>query len=373
MQPDRSAQDPSRAPVRLDVVVTLSAQEENLRRDRQCLKQLKAAMIRQFSSGSEAIDFLGAQRVDLIVLDSPLEDMDGLKFLKLLRLNMDLRDTPVVMVTQEGQKDRVLEAIAAGVDGYVLRPYSQETFSRHMLRALKLERLAEIEQTQLLEGKRLLAEGKYDDAIEAFEELVSDENQAQKYYDMGCKYLMRQKYGQAIIAFKKAVKINELFAEAYKGLAEAYKGRGDLDGYKTYLQKAAETFAYFNRMEETKELFIEVLKYDAGCPNPYNTLGVKLRKNGDLPGALHAYRQALELTPDDENIHFNMAKAMFFMGDNKGAQEAILKALWINPNFAEGRKLHIKLFGREFKPPKGSTLPGGPPSTGTMDTLQDIE
>ena len=354
------------------MVAVVSGSEEHLRRDRQCLKQLKAAMIQQFSSGSEAIDFLGATSVDLLVIDSQLEDMDGFKFLKLLRLNMNLKDTPVVMVTGEGQKERVLEAIAAGVDGYVLRPYSVETFQRHMLRALKMDRLAEIEDAQLHEGKRLLAAGNYEEAIEAFEELISEENQAQKYYDMGCKYLVKQKYGQAIIAFKKAVKINELFAEAYRGLAEAYKGKGDLDGYKSYLQKAAETFAHFNRMEETKELFIEVLKYDSTTPNPFNTLGVKLRKAGDLPGALHAYKQALELTPDDESIHFNMSKAMFFMGDVKGAQDSILKALWINPNFTEGLKLHVKVYGREFQPPKGAAMPGGPPSSGTLDSAQDI-
>jgi len=365
-------QEIAASPVRLDVVAIVSGVEEHLRRDRQCLKQLKAAMIQQFASGSEAIDFLAVQDVDLVVLDSHLADMDGVKFLKLLRLNMNLKDTPVVMVTGDGQKDRVLESIAAGVDGYVLRPYSVETFQRHMLRALKIDRLVEIEHAQLSEGKRLLAAGKFEDAIEAFEELVSEDNQAQKFYDMGCKYLVKMKYGQAIIAFKKAVKINELYAEAYKGLAEAYKGKGDLESYKSYLQRAAETFAHFNRLEETKELFIEVLKYDASSPNPFNSLGVKLRKEGDLPGALHAYRQALELTPDDENIHFNMAKAQFFMGDNKGAQDALLKALWINSNFTEGLKLHLKLFGREFKPPKGAAMPGGPPSSGTLDSMQDI-
>ncbi|GFK92596.1 Chemotaxis protein CheY [Fundidesulfovibrio magnetotacticus] len=360
------------SPVRLNVTVIVSGNEENARRDRQCLKQLKASMIQSFTSGSEAIDFLGVQDVDLVVLDTALSDMDGLKFLRLMRLNMNLKDTPVVMVTQEGQKDRVLEAIAAGVDGYVLRPYSLETFQRHMLRALKVDKLVEIETAQLQEGKRLLAAGHFEDAIEAFEELVSEDNQAQKYYDMGCKYLMKQKYGQAILSFKKAVKINELFAEAYKGLAEAYKGKGDLEGYKTYLQRAAETFAHFNRLEETKELFIEVLKYDAASPNPFNSLGVRLRKAGDLPGALHAYRQALELTPDDENIHFNMAKAMHFMGDAKGAQDSLLKALWINPNFTEGLKLHLKIFNREFKAPKGAGMTGGPPSTGTLDSMQDI-
>ncbi|GAB6036715.1 hypothetical protein JCM15519_12740 [Fundidesulfovibrio butyratiphilus] len=339
-------------PVRLDVVVLVSNSEDHIRRDRQSLKALRPGQVLQFSTGSEAIDFLGDNHADLVLVDAALGDMDGVKFLRLLRLNMNLKELPVVMVTAESKKNRVLEAIAAGVDGYVLRPYSAETFHNHVTRAVKLERMAEIEQSQLVEARQSLAAGRYDEAIETFESLLTEDNQAQKYYDLGCKYLMRQKYGQAIIAFKKAVKLNDLFAEAYKGLAEAYKGKGDLDGYKHYLQKAAETFAHFNRLEETKELFIEILKFDAESPNPFNTLGVRLRRSGDLPGALHAYEQALELTPNDENIHFNMAKAYFFTGRIKPAQECVLKAMWLCPTFEEGRKLHLKLFGRDYQRPK---------------------
>lgn len=337
---------------RLDVVVLVSNSEDHIRRDRQTLKPLKPGQVFQFSTGSEAIDFLGENHADLVLVDAMLGDMDGVKFLRLLRLNMNLKELPVVMVTAESKKNRVLEAIAAGVDGYVLRPYSAETFQNHVTRAIKLERMAEVEQSQLIEARQALAEGRFDEAIETFESLVSEENQAQKFYDLGCTYLLRQKYGQAIIAFKKAVKLNDLFAEAYKGLAEAYKGKGDLDGYKHYLQRAAETFAHFNRLEETKDLFIEILKYDSDSPNPFNTLGVRLRKSGDLPGALHAYQQALELTPDDENIHFNMAKAYFFTGRVRLAQESILKALWLNPAFEEARKLHLKLFARDYNKPK---------------------
>ena len=356
----------------VEVVLVVSAHEEEARRDRQAVKQLGARNTLYFASGSEAIDFLGSRNVDLVLVDGQLADMDGLRFVKLMRLNMNLKSLAVVMVTSESKHSRVLEAIAAGVDGYVLRPYSRETFNRHVQRAVKLDRLAAVERSQLAEGKRLLEAGRYDDAIEAFEELVSEENQAQKYYDLGCKYLMRQKYGQAIIAFKKAVMINDLFAEAYKGLAEAYKGRGDLENYKNYLQRAAETFAHFNRMEETKELFIEILQYDAQCPNPFNTLGVKLRKAGDLPGALHAYRQALELTPEDENIHFNMAKAHFFMGEVPASKECILKSLWLKPDFEEARKLHLKLYGREFVTPRSAGAGWEGPGEEPPASLKDL-
>ncbi|MBF0480233.1 MAG: tetratricopeptide repeat protein [Desulfovibrionaceae bacterium] len=334
-----------------DTIVIITASDENAKRDTLALKQFRPRRMLRFSSGSEAIDYLNTGKADIILLDAELGDMDGIKFLKLVRLNMNLKNTPVVMVTSDGRRHHVLDAIAAGCAGYILRPYSPDTFKRHVLRACQAERMTEIEELHVKEAREMVSLGNYDDAIEAFEEIVSEQNQAQKFYDLGCKYLMRQKFGQAIIAFKKAVKINDLYAEAYKGLAEAYKGRGDLDNYKTYAQKAAEVFAQFNRMEEVKDLFIEILKYDPDSPNPFNTLGVNLRRAGDLPGALHAYRQALELTPEDENIHFNMSKAYFFMGDESKAKARVTAALALNPDFTEARKLYLKIFGTAYPVP----------------------
>ena len=215
--------------------------------------------------------------------------------------------------------------------------------------------------------------GNFDDAIEAFEEIISEQNMAQKYYDMGCRCLLRQKYGQAIIAFKKAIKINDLFADAYKGLADAYKGKGDLEEFKRNLQRAAEIHAQFDRMEQTKELFIEILKYDPHTPNPFNSLGVKLRKSGDLAGALHAYDQALSLTPDDENIHFNLSKAYYFMGNTDAAKRCVEKALGISPAFPEARKLYRKLFGRDAPPaPVSASPPADDNREATATSLRDV-
>ena len=336
------------SPILFDTVVIVSRNEENARRDRRSLAPFRPRRVEQFASGAMALEFLVSNRVDMVLLDSQLDDMDGLQFLRASRRDPRLRDVPMVMVTAQSQRDKVLDTIAVGCAGYILRPYSEETFAKHVLRGCQVERVTEIERQQIEDAREMVAMGNFDDAIEAFEEIISEQNMAQKYYDMGCRCLVRQKYGQAIIAFKKAIKLNDLFAEAYKGLADAYKGKGDLDEFKRNLQKAAEIHAQFNRMEETKELFIEILKYDPNTPNPFNSLGVKLRKSGDLAGALHAYDQALGLTPDDENIHFNMSKAYYFMGNTDQARESVEKALDINPGFEEGRKLYRKLAGREF-------------------------
>jgi tetratricopeptide (TPR) repeat protein len=349
------------SPILFDTVVIVSKNEDNARRDKRSLASFRPQRVEIFASGQKALAFLTAHHVDMVIVDSQLEDMDAMQFLRLSRRDLRLKDVPVVMVSSNSSREQVLDAIAQGCAGYILRPYSEDTFAKHVLRGCQVERVTEIEQQQLADARDLIASGNFDDAIEAFEEIISEQNMAQKYYDMGCRCLVRQKYGQAIIAFKKAIKINDLFAEAYKGLADAYMGKGELDEFKRYLQKAAEVHAQFNRLEETKELFIEILKYDPLSPNPFNSLGVKLRKSGDLAGALHAYTQALTLTPDDENIHFNMSKAFYFMGNVEAAKISVEKALEISPAFEEGRKLYRKLYNRDYPRPAG---PGEAPRPG---------
>ncbi|EPR42682.1 response regulator receiver protein [Desulfovibrio sp. X2] len=334
-----------------DSVIILTDNETHAKRDKQSVLAFGPRVVRFFDKGSDAFDYLSRNRVDIIFCDSALADMDGVRFLRLLRQNMNLTRIPVVMVTLENRKTKVLDCISAGCAGYILRPYSMETFERHVKLALNVEAVCEIEEIQLEEARDMVSRGEFDDAIEAYEEVLSGQDEARKYYDMGCSFLFKRKYGKAIIAFKKAVKINALFAEAYKGLADAYKGKGDFDNYKLFLKKAAETHAQFDRLEETKELFIEILKYESGAPNPFNTLGVRLRREGDNVGALHAYDQAVKLTPEDENVYFNMSKAHYFMGNKGHALSTVRQALTRNPAFLEARKLYSLLTGEEWSVP----------------------
>ncbi|WP_034643477.1 tetratricopeptide repeat protein [Desulfovibrio inopinatus] len=336
--------------LQFNTVLLLSDKEEHLRLDRTSIKMFAPRQVVALTSATEAIDFLNSQTADMVLLDTMLEDMDGIKLLKLLRQNMKLKRTPVVMVTNEGHKHKVLDAITAGCDGYILRPYSLETYKRHLSWALQIDRINEIEEEQLSDARELLKLGEYDDAIEAFEEIVSEHNEAQQFYDLGCRMLVEQNYGQAIVAFKKAIKINDLYADAYKGLAEAYMAKSDTENYRYYLQKASEIFAEFNRLEEAKEAFVDILKYDNKTPNPFNSLGVKLRRLGDLPGALHAYQQALQLTPDDENIYYNIAKAYYILGDLQNSNVHITRCLEMNSHFEEAKVLFKKIFGMDWAP-----------------------
>ncbi|WP_461210025.1 tetratricopeptide repeat protein [Desulfocurvus sp. DL9XJH121] len=334
-----------------NTICLISGVEDHLRRDKFNLSRIRAGNIKAYSTGHDALEYLEKASVDCILLDTELLDMDGFELLRALRQTPLHRKTPIIMVTVANKKDSVLDAVDAGCTGYVLRPYSEETLKRHLVMAKQLERFSEIEEEQLRQAQDMVEQGDFDDAIEEFEEILTVQDEARKYYDMGCDYLLRQKYGKAIIAFNKALKINDLYAEAYQGLAKAYKGKGNIQKYANYLQKAAEVHAQFDRMDQAKTLFIEVLKHDNQAPNPYNTWGVQLRRQGDYPGAVQAYNRALELTPKDENIHFNLSKAYFFMGDRKKAESALKKALRTNGDFPEALKFFSEVTGEPWPGP----------------------
>lgn len=351
-----------------DVVIMTNA-DVHARRDSATLTSFGMPDAKVFANGVDAIDYIADNPVDLILCDSSLDDMPGIKFAQIVRKNMSGKPMPIIMVTLENRKDYVLDSIAAGCVGYILRPYSLDTFEKYLVLATQLDNYPEIEEMELQEAKDMVERGNFDEAIEAFEELISYQDEAQKYYDMGCKFMVQGKYGKAIVSFKKALKINELFAEAYRGLADAYKGKGDVEAYKKFLRKAADVHAQFDRLEETKSVFIEILKFDSETPNPFNTLGVNLRKHGDYPGAIHAYKQALELTPNDENIYFNMAKAYYFMGKLESASDAVVMALKMNTQLREANKLYQRIHGKPWTPVAGNTVQQRHPADGVTSAV----
>lgn len=342
-------------------VLILSDKEAHAKWDFGSVKKLKPAYLDVLASGKEALSYLNRYKTDLVLLDSKLADMDGIAFLLQLKEQLGGKnkadDTPVIMVTTENRRSKVLDALAAGCSGYILRPYSQQTFERHLLQSKRMENFTEIEESQLQGAKELVSQGAFDDAIEAFEEILDDKDEAERYYDMGMGYLVESKYGKAIVAFKKALKLNRLFAEAYKGLADAYAGKGKHEESVKALKRAAEIHAQFDRMEETKELFIEILKLESEAYNPFNSLGVRLRRENDYPGAIKAYKRALELTPDDENVYFNLAKAYIFMGNKEVAETSLRKALSLNGEFEEAGAMFKRLTRQEWTPSATARVP----------------
>ncbi|HOW57460.1 MAG TPA: tetratricopeptide repeat protein [Smithellaceae bacterium] len=71
----------------------------------------------------------------------------------------------------------------------------------------------------------------------------------------------------------------------------------------------------------------------------YNEMGIGYRLSGDTDKAIQEYKKALSISPDDENLFYNLARVYIEIGNKKKAEECIGRALKLNPDFIEGFKL----------------------------------
>jgi two-component system chemotaxis response regulator CheY len=92
--------------------------------EKNILNQIGFNDIMEAANGLEALSQIAARKPDLILLDWNMPQMDGLTFMQTYRKTD--RTTPIIMVTTEAEKRRVVEAIKAGVNNYVVKPFTPE-------------------------------------------------------------------------------------------------------------------------------------------------------------------------------------------------------------------------------------------------------
>lgn len=78
--------------------------------------------------GLDALEKLTALRVDLVVVDRDMPNMDGMAFVRSVRNNFYLLDTPVVMVSDCLDEEEESNALEAGVDLLFAKPVSSDLF-----------------------------------------------------------------------------------------------------------------------------------------------------------------------------------------------------------------------------------------------------
>ena len=68
--------------------------------------------------------------------------MTGIDLLKALRANPKFSRMPVLLITAEGRKENIVEAAQAGADGYIVKPFTQDTLQEKLARILSKYDLA---------------------------------------------------------------------------------------------------------------------------------------------------------------------------------------------------------------------------------------
>ncbi|MCB2426294.1 chemotaxis response regulator CheY [Methylophaga pinxianii] len=77
--------------------------------------------------GLTALPILNAGGVDFLVTDWNMPGMQGIDLLKTVRADPKLATLPVLMVTAETKREQIIEAAQAGVNGYIVKPFTAAT------------------------------------------------------------------------------------------------------------------------------------------------------------------------------------------------------------------------------------------------------
>nr|WP_036161469.1 chemotaxis response regulator CheY [Marinomonas ushuaiensis] len=74
--------------------------------------------------GTTALPILQGGTIDFLVTDWNMPGMTGIELLRAVRADEKLKTTPVLMVTAEAKRDQIIAAAQAGVNGYVVKPFT---------------------------------------------------------------------------------------------------------------------------------------------------------------------------------------------------------------------------------------------------------
>ena len=94
------------------------------------LHELGFTNITEADDGATALPMLKKNEIDFLVTDWIMPRMQGIDLVKEIRKDPNLSSLPVLMVTAEANREHIVEAAKAGVNGYVVKPFTTQILKK---------------------------------------------------------------------------------------------------------------------------------------------------------------------------------------------------------------------------------------------------
>ena len=107
---------------------------------RNLLRDLGFENTHEADDGNTALPILRRGGFDFLITDWNMPGMDGLSLLEEVRKDNELKSLPVLMVTAEARREQIVTAAQAGVNGYIVKPFTANTLKEKIDKVF--ERLA---------------------------------------------------------------------------------------------------------------------------------------------------------------------------------------------------------------------------------------
>lgn len=97
------------------------------------LSRLGFKEVVEAENGRKAFESLSNGGADLILTDWNMPEVSGLELVQMVRGNDALKKTPILMITTNSAKEEVVEALKAGVNNYLVKPFTPEALKEKIL------------------------------------------------------------------------------------------------------------------------------------------------------------------------------------------------------------------------------------------------
>jgi len=121
------------------VIITVDDSSTMRRIIKNTLQKLGFNNVIEAGNGIEALEQMTKSKVDIIITDWNMPEMDGLTYVKTVRTKEQYKDTPILMITTEAAKEDILTALRSGVNNYVVKPFTPETLQEKVFKLLGIE------------------------------------------------------------------------------------------------------------------------------------------------------------------------------------------------------------------------------------------
>jgi len=206
----------------------------------------------------------------------------------------------------------------------------------------------------LAAGQAAQEQGRLDDAVRTYNRVIAlSANQprtaAIANLRIGNAYMAQGKFGNAEVAFERAVTLNPADAESYNNLGEAL---GELKQYSRALEAFNKAISLDQKLLKAKYnqavsydrmgnfrysefVFRNLIKNNPGYSLSYDGLAVTLSKAGRAKEAIAFHEQAIALDPREPSYYFNCAISYLMMGNTAKALEQQEKLKALDPAVAD--------------------------------------
>jgi len=154
-----------------------------------------------------------------------------------------------------------------------------------------------------------------------FKVKTKEESERDRHIAIAEKHRARGEHFSAEMEYNSALKVDPESIRANFGIGTLYMEMGDTSRAKEVFRQLSEIEAIFE--EDNKHIF--------------NEFGIELRKASMIDEALANYLKAITISPQDEHLHFNIARVYYDKKELNDALEWIRKGIEINPHFRDAR------------------------------------